>query len=214
MSGGGYGAGGSSRDVDMGGGWGGQSSDRGMSSGGGYGAWSGGASMRDMGRQSHAGRGPRNYRRSDQRIEEDVNEALMMNPDIDALEIVVVVDDGEVTLSGDVDDRHAKRLAEDVAEQVPGVRDVHNELKARHGLLDRLLGRSESDRESSRSDRDVTPGAQREKASATSGTSSGTSTSGATSGSSTTSGSGGSGGSGGSSSRGRNASSSSSSDRS
>jgi hypothetical protein len=149
----------------------------------------------------------------------------MLSPEIDALEIVVVVDDGEVTLSGEVDDRHAKRLAEDIAEQVPGVRDVRNELKARHGFLDRLLGR-DSDEERSRSDRDVTPGAQRERASATSGTSTGTSTgtsaSGATSGSSTgtgatgSSGSSGSGSSGSSSSstRGRNASTSTSSDRS
>jgi uncharacterized damage-inducible protein DinB len=45
-----------------------------------------------------------------------------------------------VTLSGEVEDRRAKRLAEDVAEQVMGVRDVHNHLKARRGFWDNVLG--------------------------------------------------------------------------
>ncbi len=43
------------------------------------------------------------------------------------------VSDGEVTLSGTVDDRWQKRLAERVAETVWGVRDVHNRLRiSRH----------------------------------------------------------------------------------
>jgi osmotically-inducible protein OsmY len=41
----------------------------------------------------------------------------------------VRVESGEVTLEGTVDDRWEKRLAEDVAEAVPGVRDVHNRLR-------------------------------------------------------------------------------------
>ena len=44
---------------------------------------------------------------------------------------VVRVDDCEVTLEGSVRDRREKRLAEDVAERVAGVRDVHNLLRVK-----------------------------------------------------------------------------------
>ncbi|HEU4700812.1 MAG TPA: BON domain-containing protein [Gemmatimonadales bacterium] len=80
-------------------------------------------------RGGHAGRGPRNWRRSDERICEDVNEALTRDPDVDATGIEVSVEHGEVTLKGDVDDRRMKRIAEDVAASVSGVHDVHNRLK-------------------------------------------------------------------------------------
>jgi osmotically-inducible protein OsmY len=76
-----------------------------------------------------AGRGPRNYRRSDERILEDVNEQLTRHPMIDATDIEVLVIDSEVTLRGRVDDRIHKRLAEDVAESLPGVKNVKNEIR-------------------------------------------------------------------------------------
>jgi hypothetical protein len=85
---------------------------------------------RDMGgMQSHEGRGPRNYKRSDQRIEEDINEQLTHHHMIDATDVEVTVHNGEVTLRGQVDHRHAKRLAEDIAESVLGVKDVNNQIK-------------------------------------------------------------------------------------
>jgi hypothetical protein len=80
-------------------------------------------------RESFAGRGPKGYRRSDERIEEDVNEALSQDPRIDATEIEVKVTNGEVTLSGTVDNRSIKRMAEDVAERCAGVHDVKNEIR-------------------------------------------------------------------------------------
>ncbi len=80
----------------------------------------------------YTGKGPRGYRRSDDRIREDVSEELMQHGWIDASDIEVMVAGGEVTLKGTVDDRSQKRLAEDVAESVSGVRDVHNELKLKH----------------------------------------------------------------------------------
>lgn len=80
--------------------------------------------------RSFAGRGPRNYRRSDDRVREDVNERLTNDPRIDATDIEVEVAGGEVTLRGHVDDRRTRRLAEECIEDVPGVRDVKNELKA------------------------------------------------------------------------------------
>jgi hypothetical protein len=77
----------------------------------------------------YAGRGPRNYRRSDERIEEDINDRLTNHGDLDATDIEVEVNNGEVTLSGSVDSRWAKRAAEDVAESVSGVKDVSNNLR-------------------------------------------------------------------------------------
>ena len=76
-----------------------------------------------------AGRGPKGYTRSDERMREDVSDKLMEHPELDASEIEVRVSGGEVTLSGSVDSRWAKRLAEDVAESCTGVRDVMNQLR-------------------------------------------------------------------------------------
>jgi osmotically-inducible protein OsmY len=87
---------------------------------------------RQMDRQrseSHAGRGPRNYRRSDERIREDVNDRLTDDWWIDASDIEVSVSNGVVTLSGRVDSRDDKRRAEDIAEDVKGVTDVTNQLR-------------------------------------------------------------------------------------
>jgi osmotically-inducible protein OsmY len=77
----------------------------------------------------HAGRGPRDYRRSDQRILEDVCDWLADDPRVDARGMRVEVRDADVTLDGTVSDRRARRLAEDIANNVPGVRDVFNRLR-------------------------------------------------------------------------------------
>jgi osmotically-inducible protein OsmY len=76
-----------------------------------------------------AGKGPKGYVRSDARVLEDVCDRLMWHPEIDAGEIEVTVNAGEVTLSGTVEDRHTKRLAEDIVEDVAGVKDVSNRLR-------------------------------------------------------------------------------------
>ena len=89
----------------------------------------------------HTGRGPKGYQRGDERIHEDVSERLMDDGRIDATNIEVTVTDSEVTLSGVVESRRIKRLAEDIAESVRGVRDVHNHL--------RVGEREEGDREMS-----------------------------------------------------------------
>jgi hypothetical protein len=87
---------------------------------------SGGGVMEKVGR--FFGMGPKGYKRSDARIQEDVSDALMDHPEIDATNIEVKVSDAEVTLEGVVDERRIKRLSEDVAERVRGVREVHNRL--------------------------------------------------------------------------------------
>jgi len=77
----------------------------------------------------HRGKGPMGYARSDERIREMVCEALTDNDNVDASNIDIVVKNGEVMLTGTVDDRQQKRLAEDVVERCPGVKDVSNQLK-------------------------------------------------------------------------------------
>lgn len=77
--------------------------------------------------------GPKDYRRSDERIREDVSDLLMADPYLDASDIEVRVENAEVTLSGTVASRAEKRLAEYEAEQVAGVVDVHNLLRIRPG---------------------------------------------------------------------------------
>lgn len=85
----------------------------------------------DEGAQHHVGRGPKNYKRSDSRIEEDINDRLTRDPRIDASDIEVSVKDGEVTLTGHVDTRQDKRRAEDLADDVSGVNHVQNNLRIR-----------------------------------------------------------------------------------
>jgi osmotically-inducible protein OsmY len=85
--------------------------------------------MDEMRRGRYAGRGPRGYRRSDERIREDVNERLKDDWRVDASDIEVSVDNGVVTLAGRVGSRAEKRRAEDVAESVSGVTDVSNQLR-------------------------------------------------------------------------------------
>lgn len=80
-----------------------------------------------------AGRGPRGYQRSDERIREDVCEVLTRHGQIDASDVDVDVRRGEVILRGMVDGRHMKRMIEDVVEDLPGVHDVRNEIRVRQG---------------------------------------------------------------------------------
>lgn len=82
---------------------------------------------------NYAGRGPKDYRRSDERIREDISDRLMDDPDVDASDISVQVQNGEVTLTGTVASRGQKRCAEDCVEHVSGVREVANNLRvSRH----------------------------------------------------------------------------------
>lgn len=77
------------------------------------------------------GKGPRNYQRSDERVSEDINDRLADDYLIDASDIEVTVRSCEVTLSGMVENRDAKRRAEDIAESVSGVKNVENRLRVR-----------------------------------------------------------------------------------
>jgi osmotically-inducible protein OsmY len=83
----------------------------------------------EMRRGIHAGRGPRGYQRSDERIREDINDRLTDDGYVDATDIEVVVNNSLVTLTGRVDSREEKRRAEDIADSVSGVTDVSNQLR-------------------------------------------------------------------------------------
>jgi BON domain len=98
--------------------------------GGGMGSYAGGLGGSE-GR--HAGRGPKNWQRSDDRIKEDINERLTDHPQIDATEIDIQVRNGEVTIGGSVEDRRVKRMVEDLVEGVSGVKEVHNQLRTNGG---------------------------------------------------------------------------------
>ncbi len=78
------------------------------------------------------GKGPKGYERSDERIFEDVCEALFHSPIVDASDIEVQVKEGNVYLRGTVGDRHDKREAEICIEHIGGVVDVMNELQIRN----------------------------------------------------------------------------------
>jgi osmotically-inducible protein OsmY len=80
-------------------------------------------------RAPYAGRGPKNYQRSDDRIQEEICDCMTDDPMLDASDIEVHVSTGVVTLTGTVLSRDQKRRAEDVAERVSGVKDVTNQLR-------------------------------------------------------------------------------------
>lgn len=77
------------------------------------------------------GKGPKGYQRSDERLTEDINERLTYDDDIDASDVSVNVASGEATLTGTVNSRSEKRRAEDLADDVPGITHVQNNLRVK-----------------------------------------------------------------------------------
>jgi osmotically-inducible protein OsmY len=93
-----------------------------------YGSWNP-DNQRSSNQQQYFGVGPKNYKRSDERIQEEVCELLTYHSGIDASNIDVKVSGGEVTLTGEIPDRYMKRMAEDVIDEIPGVKNVNNQLR-------------------------------------------------------------------------------------
>jgi len=90
----------------------------------------------------HAGRGPRGYQRSDERIREEIHDRLTAHGMIDATDIECQVQNGEVTLTGFVSSRMEKRAAEDVADDIAGVKEVHNQLRLRSNVRGEGVGQT------------------------------------------------------------------------
>jgi hypothetical protein len=84
--------------------------------------------------KSYSGRGPKGFKRSDERIREEVCELLTRDHSIDAEDIEVDVKEGEVTLSGSVPDRRMKHMAEDCVERALGVREVTNNIRIKRDM--------------------------------------------------------------------------------
>jgi hypothetical protein len=97
--------------------------------GGSQGMHGGGQGMQGWGGQMRQGRGPKGYKRSDERIREDICDRLTDHHDIDASEVEVKVQNGEVTLTGTVTDRRHKHMIEHIVESMSGVQDVHNQIR-------------------------------------------------------------------------------------
>ncbi|HSE98621.1 MAG TPA: BON domain-containing protein, partial [Blastocatellia bacterium] len=65
-------------------------------------------------------------------------------PYLDASDIEVIVENAEVTLTGVVDSRQAKRMAEEIAEEVSGVSNVENRLRVRQSRWNTALASQET----------------------------------------------------------------------
>ena len=81
----------------------------------------------------HRGRAPRNYQRADESIADELIDRFTDHPELDATRILLEVEDGTVTLSGEVPARGMKHLAEDIAAAVHGVGELHNRIRADDG---------------------------------------------------------------------------------
>ena len=80
------------------------------------------------GAQRPRGVAPKGYKKSDQRLTEDLGEALM-DEGIDCSNVEVQVKDGVVTITGEITDRSDKYRIEHVAAGMMGVQDVDNQLR-------------------------------------------------------------------------------------
>ena len=70
---------------------------------------------------------------------DDIQDRLCQDPQLDATEIDVKIEKGEVILTGFVPDKQSKRRAEDVVETVAGIKQLENRLRTHvpgRGILD------------------------------------------------------------------------------
>jgi hypothetical protein len=81
----------------------------------------------------YRGRGPQGYVRPDHNIADDIVSRLTDDDAIDASEILIRVDHGLVTLTGNVPERAMKRRAENLAAMANGVVDVANHIRVDDG---------------------------------------------------------------------------------
>jgi osmotically-inducible protein OsmY len=72
-----------------------------------------------------------------------ITELLENSTQVDASDIVVTVNDGDVTLSGTVKDQKEKERAESVIELIQDIKAIHNDLivKTNPGILPTDIGR-------------------------------------------------------------------------
>jgi osmotically-inducible protein OsmY len=83
----------------------------------------------NYGNQNTKGRAPRGYKRSDERIQDDICDRLMQDGRVDASDVEVKVSNGEVTLTGTIESRAIKHQIENMIDAVSGVQEIHNQLR-------------------------------------------------------------------------------------
>ncbi len=76
-------------------------------------------------------RGPKGFKRTDERLKDDIAVRLMYRHDIDSSDVILEVKDGKVTLEGTVPERWMRYAIDDIAESVLGVQDVENNVRVR-----------------------------------------------------------------------------------
>lgn len=81
--------------------------------------------------QQRSGLGPKGYKRSDERIKEDVSDRIFQMRGMDASDVEVQVNNGEVTLTGTITNRQMKWQLENLIDSVNGVSDIHNQLRVK-----------------------------------------------------------------------------------
>ncbi|HWI14247.1 MAG TPA: BON domain-containing protein [Burkholderiales bacterium] len=74
---------------------------------------------------------PHSYKRSDERVREDICERISADPRIDASDVSVEVRDGRVVLEGRVPERRMRYIIEDIAAECLRANDVDNRIAVR-----------------------------------------------------------------------------------
>jgi osmotically-inducible protein OsmY len=77
-------------------------------------------------------RGPRGWVRSDERILDELCERIV-RAGIDASELVVEVERGDVSIEGELGTREERRWVVDLAERILGVTGVYADVRVREG---------------------------------------------------------------------------------
>jgi len=94
-----------------------------------------------------SGTTPKNFKRSDERIYDEICDRLSQGGHFDVSDVEIKVEDGEVTLEGSLDNRSDKHRIEMLADSVMGVKEITNQIK----IKNTKGASSSSDSENSRS---------------------------------------------------------------
>lgn len=87
----------------------------------------------NRGLPDYAGKGPRGWVISDEKLLEKVCEVLLLSHEVDPSDVEVFVEQGVVTLVGTIESRGMKIVAGDLVGSVPGVVDVFTRLRIKDG---------------------------------------------------------------------------------
>jgi|GEM_PF-3629468 len=93
-----------------------------------------------------AGTTPKNFKRSDERIYDDICQKLSQEGHFDVSDVEIKVESGEVSLEGNIENRSDKHRIEMLVDSIMGVKDITNNLKIARGSKDsKATSDSESD---------------------------------------------------------------------